>query len=137
MKQLRTTIYLFFVGATLYPLLELLFRGYSHISMSLLGGICLVAIDWVNRTMGRLRPVWKAALCSVLITQMEFITGMVVNVALGLKVWDYSHLPFQLAGQVCLLFSFFWFLLSYAAIHLLNFARRRLRNAKRLSPSAN
>ena len=110
--QIRSYFVLFCAGAILYPLVEILFRGYTHVSMSLLGGICLVAIRWIDLTVPKLRLPWKAMLCALIITQLELICGLIVNCHLGLGVWDYSRLPWNLAGQICPLFSFFWFLLS-------------------------
>ena len=42
--------------------------------------------------------------CSIFVTAMEFITGIIVNKWFALHVWDYSCLPFQLFGQICLPF---------------------------------
>ena len=52
----------------------------------------------------------------VIITGVEFVTGLIVNVWLGLKVWDYSNLPYNVLGQICLLYVFIWFFLSPLAI---------------------
>ena len=54
----------------------------------------------------------------VLVTALEFITGLIVNVWLGLNVWDYSNLPLNLMGQICLPFFFAWVGLSVVAIIL-------------------
>ena len=35
---------------------------------------------------------------------------------LGLDVWDYSKVPFNFLGQVCVLYSVLWGFLSAAAI---------------------
>ena len=102
----------FLLGSLLYPLIEVIYRGYTHISMSLLGGICFCAVRMTDLALGNGRIFLKAFLSSVIITQLEFICGVVVNLGMGLSVWDYSHLPFNLAGQICPLFSFFWFLLT-------------------------
>ncbi|MBR2616093.1 MAG: hypothetical protein IKC69_05390 [Clostridia bacterium] len=115
---------LFLSGAVLYPLIEVVFRGWTHVSMALLGGICLLAIDLIDTLAGRLRKVWKGMLCAVVITQLELICGLLVNRLWKLGVWDYSHLPFHLAGQICPLFSFFWFLLSLIALNLFALERR-------------
>ena len=42
---------------------------------------------------------------SVIISELEFLTGYVVNIRLGLNVWDYSDMPLNLAGaDMCALF---------------------------------
>ena len=49
---------------------------------------------------------------AVLTTVLEFITGCIVNLRFGLGVWDYSSVPFNLLGQVCLPFSIGWSMLT-------------------------
>ena len=49
---------------------------------------------------------------AVLTTVLEFITGCIVNLRFGLGVWDYSSVPFNLLGQVCLPFSVGWSMLT-------------------------
>lgn len=102
---------LFSVGAVAYPLMEMLFRGWSHWSMSLAGGVSACLLWWLER---RLPPgrLWGKCLCgAALITAVEFVCGCVVNLWLRLRVWDYSHLPLNVLGQVCLPFCVLWFLL--------------------------
>ena len=40
----------------------------------------------------------------IFVTAMEFNTGIIVNKYWGMNVWDYSNMPFQLFGQICLPF---------------------------------
>jgi uncharacterized membrane protein len=115
---------LFDLGAILYPVIEILFRGYTHVSMGILGGICLVSIRLVDLAVPKLRLPWKAMICAVIITQLEFICGIIVNRHLRLAVWDYSDLPLNLAGQICPLFSFFWFLLSLPVLSFFHWIRK-------------
>ena len=42
MKKLSEYLFLWALGGTLYYSIELMFRGFSHWSMFLLGGICLL-----------------------------------------------------------------------------------------------
>ena len=58
-----------------------------------------------------------------IITTLEFITGVIVNLILNLNVWDYSLEPYNLLGQVCLAYSNLWFLLSFLCIVLDDFIR--------------
>ena len=41
---------------------------------------------------------------------------MIVNIILQWNVWDYSNVPFNVMGQICLPFSIIWFFLSLPAI---------------------
>lgn len=65
-------------------------------------------------------------LSSVIITVLELITGLIVNVWLRMDIWDYSNLPYNFKGQICLLYSFFWFLVSSVAIVMDDFLRYKL-----------
>ncbi len=115
----------FFLGFVLYPVIEILFRGYSHPSMAILGGICLCAIYAVHLFLPTSPLLWKAFLSAVLITELEFICGVIVNLGMGLSVWDYSARPFNLAGQICPLFTFFWFLLSLVPLSFLSYTKKQ------------
>ena len=56
----------------------------------------------------------------------EFAAGCVLNLWLGLGVWDYTDMPFNLMGQICLPFSAVWIVVSAAAILLDDWLRWRL-----------
>lgn len=124
MKQFKKHISLFLIGSILYYNLELIYRGYSHVSMFILGGVCFVLIGLINEYLDWETPLWKQQLISVsIITTLELITGIIVNVWLGLDVWDYSHLPLNLLGQICISYSILWFFLSACAIILDDYLR--------------
>lgn len=101
----------FCVGAILYPLIELLFRGHSHWSMALAGGLALSGLWLVEWRWPQLSLYWKCLLGCLLITVLEFCFGLWFNLHLGLAVWSYAHLPLNVLGQVCLAFCGLWFLL--------------------------
>lgn len=120
-------MYLFCFGAVIYGLIEVLFRGFTHWTMLILGGLCFVIIGGVNQTVGRAWPLSVQMLFgAIVITALEFLSGYIVNVVLNWNVWDYSHMPFNIMGQVCLLFSVMWFFLSLPAIFLDDFLRFRI-----------
>ncbi len=107
---------MFALGAAAYPVVELLWRGRTHWSMSLTGGLCSLVIHLFNR---RMRHRGLAARCGMgcaVITCTEFAVGCVVNRLLGWGVWDYSSAPFNILGQICPLYSVFWFVLSLPVI---------------------
>lgn len=108
------------IGGVIYYIIEVLFRGYSHWSMIILGGICFVLIglldEWQNHP-PMLRQMVQGA---IIVTVLEFITGCIVNLWLGWDVWDYSNLPFNILGQVCLFFTLAWFFITPIAVKLEN-----------------
>ena len=110
-------IVLFFVGGAVYCGIEMLWRGYTHWTMLIVGGICFVFCGGINEVFDWDMPIWKQMLiCSCGITIIEFISGFFINIIFKLNVWDYSNLPFNVLGQICLLFSILWFGLSFIAI---------------------
>jgi len=52
---------------------------------------------------------------ALVITAAELMVGLWVNERLHWNVWDYSELPLNFRGQVCLLYSMFWFFLCIPA----------------------
>lgn len=119
MKQLSKNLGLFAIGGLLYYLIETLWRGHSHISMFIVGGICFVLIGLINEYLSFQTPLWKQQLiATVIITIIELLAGLILNIWLQLNIWDYSNLPFSLLGQISLKYSTLWFLLSLLAIVL-------------------
>lgn len=99
------------VGGLAYNFLEIVWRGYTHISMTVAGGVCLVLIYIVNERFPSSPLIIKSLAGAVIITAVEFISGYIVNIKMGLAVWNYSDRQFHFMGQICLLYSVLWFLL--------------------------
>lgn len=120
MKKPLKAFVLFLCGGCLYFLLETLWRGYSHWTMFILGGVCFVLIGAINELIPWEMPLivqgWIGSLC--IVTPLEFVTGCIVNLWLGWNVWDYSNMPLNLLGQICLPFSIIWVAVSIAAVVL-------------------
>ena len=117
LKQILKLCILALIGGITYVLIELAWRGYSQISMFILGALCFVLLGGINEFLPwELGFVWQMLIGAGIVTILELIVGIVVNVWLGLEVWDYSNLPFNFMGQICLPFSFAWTLLSGVAI---------------------
>lgn len=124
MKNALKTGCLFLIGGAIYVLIELVYRGYSHWTMFLLGGLCFVLIGGVNEYIPWEMPLWlQAGIGAVIITALEFICGCIVNLALGWNVWDYSNTPLNILGQVCLPFAIIWFVIAHAGIVLDDYLR--------------
>ena len=111
---------LFLIGGRVYTWIELLWRGYTHWTMFLLGGLCFVIMGLLNEY--HIPWHWcllrQSVVSACIITVFEFFTGCIVNLWLGWKVWDYSDLPLNILGQVCLYFFLLWIPLSTLGIVL-------------------
>lgn len=109
---------LFLIGGRLYTWIELLWRGHTHWTMFVLGGMCFVIMGLLNEHIfsWELGLLQQSLISAVIITIFEFVTGCIVNLWLGWNVWDYSDVPFNLLGQICLPFFFMWILLSVVGI---------------------
>ena len=106
----------FALGGLLYGLIEILYRGSTHWPMVLTGGACMSMIHCMNKLLCRCRFLTRCMCSCLLITVTEFVVGVIVNIKCRMDVWNYSRNRFQYKGQVCLLYSFFWFLLSIPAL---------------------
>ena len=117
LKMIFKYVVLFLIGGATYFCIEMLWRGHSHWTMFIVGGICFIFCGGINEWFDWDIPLWiQMLICAIGITTIEFISGIILNVILQLNVWDYSNMPFNVLGQICLPFSFLWFLLSFAAI---------------------
>lgn len=127
-RGLRPLIYLliFITGGPAYYLLEVLWRGHSHPTMAVCGGICICAVCAADSRLNG-KPLYaRAAAGALIITAVELVTGCLVNLTFGMEVWDYSSQPFNFAGQICLVFSLIWYLLCLPLCALCSFTRGRL-----------
>ena len=115
----------FIFGAAGYGVLEILWRGHTHWSMLMAGGICFCIYYKLCRDEKHMPLFVKCFLGAVLITSVELIFGTVVNVLFDMHVWDYADLPFHFFGQVCLPFFILWFLLCVPLTLLCDFLRAK------------
>jgi uncharacterized membrane protein len=107
---------LFLIGGFVYGAMEVAFKGGdTHISMFMLGGLCFLLIGMLSR---KIHVLLRMTAGAGIITALEFICGLIVNVWLGFAVWDYSELPLNIMGQICLWFTVVWFFLSFVGIAL-------------------
>ncbi len=109
---------IFCIGGGAYNIIELLWRGYSHWSMFFVGGTCFHMIGAIGTRLRCRGLAAVAAACSVAITAVEYVSGCLLNRRWKLHVWDYSHMPLNIGGQVCLLYSVLWGGLSLLALPL-------------------
>lgn len=126
MKKIKEYSFVYLLGAVLYSFIEVAFRGFTHWTMSLTGGLAYMLIYITNIKL-KTRSLFLRCLsgCAI-ITALEFIVGCIVNRRFHLGVWDYSQRPGHILGQICPLFSLIWFMLSFPAMLLSFFIKGKL-----------
>ena len=123
-KTILRNATIFVIGAFAYGLIEICVRGYTHISMGFLGGICMLTISFLNSKRRKGLPLLAILVFMMFfITFAELITGIIVNINMQLNIWDYSDVPLNYKGQICLPFMGFWFVLSFLGIVIDEFLR--------------
>ena len=115
LTQTKCTLGIFLIGGTVYNLIEIFWRGYTHWSMFLVGGACFQIIGKIHTWFQKWSLLRRCALCSLAITLVEYCSGCLFNLKMKLNVWDYTDMPFNLHGQVCLLYTVLWGFLSLIA----------------------
>lgn len=111
-------ITIFLIGAAGYSALEVLWRGYTHWTMSFCGGFCFLLIYFLNINLAHESMLYRALAGALVITATELVVGVTVNIILRWNVWDYSAVPFNFMGQVCLPYTVLWFFLCIPVLWL-------------------
>ena len=87
-----------------YVALEILFRGRSHPAINQRPGFYRAPV------------IVQAMIGALIVLAVEFVSGCVLNLWLGLGVWDYSNQPGNVLGQICPAFGLLWFFIMPLAI---------------------
>lgn len=118
--KINKSILLFLVGYCTYISIEVTYRNISYPIMGICGGLAILLLDKINDNIS-----WNVDLClqglcgSTLITFFELIIGEIaLHTSLLPVMWDYSNVPLNFDGVICLPFSIVWFFLSILAIFL-------------------
>ena len=118
MKYIKKYGLLFILGAVGYAAMETIWRGHTHWSMMIAGGLCFILFSLAAEALRGRSILLKAVTCAVGVTAIEFIFGVVFNIYLGMGVWDYNHVPFNIMGQICPMFSLLWVGIAIAFLPL-------------------
>ena len=119
-------LFLWFVlGGLVYYAIEGLWhiffnQGWANITMAIVGGLCFVPVGLINQI-----PIFYKAsmrlqslIGAIIVLIIELLSGILLNMVMGMNVWDYSDLPFNILGQVCLVYGLAWFVLMPFTIWL-------------------
>lgn len=116
--------FLFCVGSMLGWCIELVFRRTVHKKwinpgflvgpyLPLYGsGLVLLFVvcrfDYSFITEPVVRDIFVILVITVLMTLIEYFTGLIFIKGMKVKLWDYSDRKFNIQGIICPLFTFFW-----------------------------
>ena len=130
LKKVFEYMILWLTGGLLYFYLEIAYRSYSHYSMIICGGLCFLVVgtagDYILKNK---KPLITSIILimffgTLIITTLEFITGIIVNIKFDMGVWDYSSLKFNVYGQNCLGYTLLWALLSLLCVYFIDIIKK-------------
>ncbi len=127
MKEFKRYAAFFIIGAIGYGMIEILWRGYTHWSMLIAGGICFSLFSKIAEKMKKIPLIIKAVVCALAVTSVELVFGVIFNMILKMNVWDYSGVAYNFKGQICPMFSIFWGILGLIFIPVADFLNRKLK----------
>ncbi len=134
MSRVLKLLCIWFLMGMVYFVIEGIWRipkgGDANISMLFVGGLCGLLIGSINQIPKFYNmSVFKQSLIGTgIVLVIEYIAGYILNIKMGLDIWDYSDMFFNINGQICLEFGLLWLLLMPAAIWLEDFIRFKFWN---------
>lgn len=126
MSKTKEYAVIFLLGGVIYSAVEVVTRGFTHWSMTIAGGICLMIIYHHFLTHPDDGILSHCLFGMITITSVEFVFGVIFNMILGWNVWDYSNMYLNFMGQICPSFSAAWFLISVPAVMICEAVRSRI-----------
>ena len=117
--------YVALLGGFGYCTIEMLWRGRTHYSMFFAGAIVLASFYYIA-SCTTLSFFTRCIAGALIITGIELILGIWFNIILKENVWDYSNMPLNFMGQICLPFSALWFIASGAVFKAFDYLKLSL-----------
>ncbi len=118
MGKIKKNAIIFAAGGLGYGFLEILWRGYTHWTMVIAGGLCFLCFSLIAEIFKDWHIIYKSLLCAFTVTTVELAFGVVFNLILKLDVWDYTNIPLNFMGQICLPFTLVWGILGFVFLPL-------------------
>ena len=116
----------FVLGGAFYGLTEFIYRGWTHWTMVLTGGAVVLTFYLLIPFLFNMNVILAALLGALIITAYEFSMGVIVNLWLHWDVWDYSSRPGNVLGQICPLYTAYWFAICLAFFSLIKYNKNIL-----------
>ena len=109
---------LFLVGYCAYIAIEVTVRSVSYPIMGICGGLAIVLIDKINDYISwKMDIIIQGVIGSLVITSLELVIGEIsLHTSIFPIMWNYSNIPLNYDGVICLPFSMIWILLSLIGI---------------------
>lgn len=128
--SIKWDMVVFLIGGVTYAMIEIMWRGNTHWTMVLLGGLCFLTLYKLFGYMSNYSLMEKCVLGAIVITALEFVVGCIVNLIFHMNVWNYSRMPLNLSGQICILYSTLWGFLCIPINFIANKIRKVADNNK-------
>ena len=111
-------IVLFIIGCCFYIAIEVTYKGYSHVMMGICNGLAIMLIDKINDYISwDMDILIQGGIGSLIITTFKFVIGEIaLHTNLIPAMWNYSNVPLNFDGVICLPFSIIWIGLSIIGI---------------------
>lgn len=116
-KDTLRYVVLAILGFSLYCGIEILFRNQSYRVSGLMGMVALLLLDGINdRISWDIPLVVQCGMGGLLITLMELLVGLADKFIWHIGMWDYSNIPLNFMGVICVPFTIAWCFLSVVGI---------------------
>lgn len=126
-KKIMHLFYLFFVYATIGWIIEVVFhavnvgqfvnRGFLAGAYCPIYGFGMLFVLWFLHP--HMDSPWRLFLFSIIITTLiELVGGFLLEFFFHNRWWDYSDVPFNFKGYICVRFSLYW---GFAALIAVKF----------------
>lgn len=122
LSKLFKNALLFVTGGSVYIAIEMIWRAVmestpTHWAMFIIGGVLFLILGGLNEWLPwRLSFIKQVLIGTAIVIAVELVSGCVLNLWLGLGIWDYSDKPLNVFGQICPQFTVAWLALSGVAI---------------------
>lgn len=77
----------------------------------------LIIYDIKNKLLARI--IFYSIFSFLIVNTLELITGFIFNKVFSIRLWDYSHIPYNLNGYISLFTSLGWLILIPLAMELI------------------